>query len=239
MSDLTIDRTLAEIVNTEPGATRVLESFGLDYCCGGGRRLDVACSSIGVDPAEILEAIADLGPAPTADWASMGPLALVDHVESTHHAYLHTELERLDELLDKVADAHGARHVELDGIGATYRLLRADLEPHLQKEERVLFPMIRELASATERPTFHCGSISNPITVMMAEHDRAGELLESLRRLTGDYTAPADGCASYRALFDGLALLESDTHLHVHKENNLLFPAVVELEGRWTGAASS
>jgi regulator of cell morphogenesis and NO signaling len=233
MPDLTVDRTLAEVVNTEPGATRVLESFGLDYCCGGRQRLDHACATINVDPTDVLDAIADLGSVPEADWTSMGPVALVDHVESTHHAFLHTELPRLDALLDKVQAAHGTRHVELDGIGTTYRLLRDDLEPHLQKEERVLFPMIRELARATERPTFHCGSISNPISVMMAEHDRVGDLLASLRLMTGDYTAPGDGCASFRALFDGLAELEADTHLHVHKENNLLFPAVVELEQRW------
>jgi regulator of cell morphogenesis and NO signaling len=167
----------------------------------------------------------------------MAPAELVDHLEATHHAYLHAELPRLDALFDKVIGAHGARHVELEGIAATYRLLRADLEPHLQKEERVLFPMIRELATAVERPTFHCGSVANPISVMMAEHDRAGELLESLRLMTGDYTAPADGCASYRALFEGLAQMEGDTHLHVHKENNLLFPAVVELEQRWAAPA--
>jgi regulator of cell morphogenesis and NO signaling len=237
MSELTKDRTLAEVVNLEPGATRVLESFGLDYCCGGRRRLDDACATIDVDPADVLDAIADLGPSPTEDWTSMAPAELVDHLEATHHAYLHTELGRLDALLDKVIGAHGARHVELDGIAATYRVMRDDLEPHLQKEERVLFPMIRELASATARPTFHCGSVTNPISVMMTEHDRVGELLESLRSMTGDYTAPADGCASYRALFDGLAQMEADTHLHVHKENNLLFPAVVELEQRWATPA--
>jgi regulator of cell morphogenesis and NO signaling len=233
MSDLTVDRTLAEVVNTEPGATRVLESFGLDYCCGGRQRLDDACATINVDPADVLDAIADLDSAPVADWNSMTPVALVDHIESTHHAYLHTELARLDGLLDKVMAAHGTRHVELDGIGTTYRMLRDDLEPHLLKEERMLFPMIRELATATERPSFHCGSIANPISVMMSEHDRVGDLLAALRLMTGDYTAPAEGCASYRALFDGLAELEADTHLHVHKENNLLFPAVVELEQRW------
>jgi len=237
MPELTKDRTLAEVVNLEPGATRVLESFGLDYCCGGRRRLDDACATLDVDPTDVLDAIADLGPSPAADWTSMAPAELVDHLEATHHAYLHAELPRLDALLDKVASVHGTRHVELDAIGATFRMLRDDLEPHLQKEERVLFPMIRELATATERPSFHCGSVTNPISVMMAEHDRAGELLESLRLLTGDYTAPADGCASYRALFEGLAQLEADTHLHVHKENNLLFPAVVELEQRWADPA--
>ena len=98
------------------------------------------------------------------------------------------------------------------------------------KEEQVLFPMIRELAGAAEPPEFHCGSLQNPISVMLAEHDRAGDLLTTLRSLTDGYVAPADGCASYRALYAGLAELEADTHLHVHKENNLLFPAVVALE---------
>ena len=160
----------------------------------------------------------------------MGPAALVDHIEATHHAYLSTELPRLDALFAKVRGAHEQRHPELVEIHATFRQLREDLEPHLLKEERVLFPMVRELVTATSRPSFHCGSVRNPISVMMAEHDRAGELLAALRVQTGGYVPPADGCASYRALFEGLAALEADTHLHVHKENNRLFPAVVLLE---------
>ena len=108
--------------------------------------------------------------------------------------------------------------------------LRAEFEPHLIKEERVLFPMIRELAIAQEPPTFHCGSVANPISVMMREHDAAGEMLERLRALTDDYRAPADGCVSYRRCFEGLEELEVDTHLHIHKENNVLFPMVVQRE---------
>jgi regulator of cell morphogenesis and NO signaling len=98
------------------------------------------------------------------------------------------------------------------------------------KEERVLFPMIRELAGATTAPSFHCGSVGNPIRMMLLEHDRAGELLARLRAVTDDYRPPADGCASYRALYRALEELEADTHLHVHKENNVLFPAVLALE---------
>jgi regulator of cell morphogenesis and NO signaling len=139
-------------------------------------------------------------------------------------------MPRLSALATKVADAHRARHPELDRIVTVYDELRADLEPHLFKEERVLFPMIRELASASEMPQFHCGTLRNPITVMLSEHDRAGELLADLRELTNDYTPPSDGCMSYRMLFAGLAQLEADTHLHVHKENNVLFPAVERLE---------
>jgi len=238
MVDVTRDRTLAEVVNAEPASTRIFESFGLDYCCGGRQRLDDACSTLGLDPQAVLDELAKLEPAPEADWPSMSPVELVDHLESTHHAYLHAEFDRLEALATKVVGVHGDRHPELLDIQAAYRALRADLEPHLTKEERALFPMIRELATAIDQPAFHCGSVRNPISMMMLEHDRAGELLTTLRSLTSGYEPPADGCASYRALFDGLAELEADTHLHVHKENNVLFPAVVALEAGPTGDPS-
>ena len=232
MSTVTADRTLAEVVTSDPAATRVFEAYALDYCCGGRRRIDEACATAGVDLDAVLEALGDLGPAPEVDWASMGPAQLVDHLEATHHAYLHAELPRLTALVDKVVGAHGARHAELLEVAATYAELRAELEPHLAKEEQVLFPMIRELVASEDVPAFHCGTLQNPISVMLVEHDRAGDLLGTLRSLTDGYRAPADGCASYRALYDGLAELEADVHLHVHKENNLLFPAVVALERR-------
>lgn len=224
------DRTLADAVTADPAATRVFEAYGLDYCCGGRRSIEEACRTAGVDVDAVLAALEDLGPAPEVDWAGMGPAELVDHLEATHHAYLHTELPRLTALVDKVVGAHGARHPELADVEAIYAELRGELEPHLAKEERMLFPMIRELATATVPPSFPCGSLENPISVMLGEHDRAGDLLLRLRSITGGYEVPADGCASYRALYGGLAELEADVHLHVHKENNLLFPAVVALE---------
>ena len=143
-------------------------------------------------------------------------------------------LTAMGQLADKVTGVHGTRHPELHEVRAGYRALEADLEPHLLKEERVLFPMIRELAAASAPPAFHCGSLQNPISVMMAEHDRAGELLSALHTQTDGYRTPADGCASYHAFYAGLAQLETDTHLHVHKENNVLFPAVIALERRWS-----
>ena len=230
MTDLAPHTTLGDIVTSQPEAARVLERFGLDYCCGGTATLDAACADRGVDQAGVQAALGELGEPAPADWARMSPATLVDHLEATHHTYLHVELERLHRLADKVEAVHGDRHPELADIRSTFAHLRADLEPHLMKEERVLFPMIRELAAATEMPDFHCGTLRNPISVMLGEHDRAGELLAQLRSLTSDYTPPADGCASYGALFDGLKRLEADTHLHVHKENNLLFPAVMAME---------
>ena len=227
---MTEDPTLAELVSAHPGAARVLERHHLDYCCGGADRLGDACVARGVDPAVVLDELTALGPEAAPDWAAMGPAELVDHLESTHHVYLKAELPRLNALVDKVAGVHGDRHPELRDIQRTFEELRADLEPHLMKEEQVLFPMVRELAVATTAPTFHCGTLQNPIRVMLMEHDRAGELLARQRELTSDYGVPDDGCASYEALFAGLAELEVDTHQHVHKENNLLFPAVLERE---------
>ena len=130
----------------------------------------------------------------------------------------------------RIADSAAARGSGSIPNGGVYRELRADLEPHLDKEEQVLFPMIRQLAGAQPASTFYAGSLVEPIAVLLSEHDRVGELLAQLRVLTHGYEVPADGCASYRACYEALAELEADTHMHVHKENNLLFPAVVRMD---------
>lgn len=172
----------------------------------------------------------------TPDWVPLSPCLLVDHLEATHHRYLHDELPRLEALAGDVAGAHSSRHPELVELHRLCAALRDDLEPHMAKEERVLFPMIRELATAISPPSLHSGSVANPISMMMREHEQTGALLEAVRRLTDGYRVPDDACSSYRALYEGLAALESDTHLHIHKENGALFPAVLELEQRWSSA---
>ncbi len=226
------DTTLADLVNANPARARVLEDLGLDYCCGGAVRLGEAVAAAGLALDDVVARLedADTAPAGPVDWTDLGPAELVDHLETTHHAYLREALPRLDALAAKVVRVHGVRHRELNDVQRLLDGLRADLEPHLAKEERILFPMIRQLVAAAERPDFHCGTLANPIGVMQVEHDRAGALLAELRRVTDTYTVPADGCASYRALYEGLAELEADIHLHVHKENNVLFPAVLATE---------
>lgn len=228
--------TLGTLVTANPALAATLDRLGLDYCCGGQRSLVDAVAATELDLDAVVNELAAVATQPeTVDWAAMAPADLVDHLESTHHAYLREALPRLGALVDKVSAVHGGRHPELGEMQALFAALGADLEPHLLKEERVLFPMIRELAAATAAPSFHCGTLANPIRVMLAEHDTAGDLLARIRTATGDYTVPADGCASYQALYAGLAELEADTHLHVHKENNLLFPAVLDAERAVTG----
>lgn len=229
---VTIDSsiTLADLVTQQPALARELERRSLDYCCGGQRTLAEACANQGLDADETVAALSTVPGGDIASWATFGPVELVDHLEATHHAYLHEEFPRLTALADKVAQVHGGRHRELLEVQRLYGELRDDLEPHLAKEERVLFPMIRELVAADTAPTFHCGTLRSPISAMVREHDGTGELLGQLRAVTEGYVLPDDACASYTALYRGLEELEADTHLHVHKENNLLFPAVIALE---------
>ncbi len=249
MTVLDTDLPLGTLVTEHPALARELERLGLDYCCRGRRTLEDACRDRGLDPTAVAAALTEAAAADTGgpdDWATMGPAELVDHLEATHHAYLWAELPRIEALADKVTAAHGDRHPELAAVRDIFRQLRAELEPHLTREEQVLFPLIRRLAiepqptgdsGAADASSFLAttpcgGSIRNPISVMLREHDRAGDLLDRLRQLTGGYAPPADGCASYVAYYRALAEVEADTHLHVHKENNLLFPAVLALETR-------
>ncbi len=233
--------TLAEAVNAFPHLAREFERRGLDYCCGGLQPLGEACESIGLNPratvAEVSAAALTTSQDP-AVWPMMTADVLVDHLEATHHQYLWNELPRVTALIDKIVSVHSVRHPELFEVASCFAHVRADLEPHMLKEERMLFPMIRELATSTDVPQFHCGSLRNPISVMLREHDLVGDLLAELRRLTHSYAPPPDGCASYIACYSAMAELEADTHLHIHKENNALFPLVTRLEAERTTSES-
>lgn len=226
--------SVGDMVVEHPGFMRVFERLGIDYCCAGEDSLTEACAKAGRDlgavEAELLAATQTPDGDHGADWASLDTVGLVDHIEATHHRYLVEEMPRLAELADKVVSVHGDNHPELAAIRDILSAFIADMGPHLMKEEQVLFPIVRQLMSATESITFHCGSVANPIRMMRYEHTQVGEMLAEMRRLGDDYTAPDDACASYRAFYDGLEGLETDTHLHIHKENNVLFPSVMEYE---------
>ncbi len=224
-----VSKTLAELVSSEVSSARVLESFGLDFCCHGDETLDRACARTGIDPEAVLAALATGRPSTDDhDCAGMSPAQLVAHLVTVHHTYLHAELGELERLAAKVVDVHGVRHPELEQVHGLVQAVGEDLLPHLYKEERVLFPAILTLLEG--RAQFPFGSIRNPIAMMAIEHERAGELLAELRNITGGYQPAEGACVSWRLLYERLATLEHDTHLHVFEENSLLFPRVVELE---------
>ena len=227
---------LGDLVNSFPQLTPTLERLQLDYCCGGHRSLGEACEEVGLDVGEAIDALersaAEAPPASTSlqDLVHAPPSVLADHIVQTHHMYLRDELPRLGELVEQVVTVHGERHPELVDVRDTFALLQADLEPHLDREEQILFPLIREIDAALRSGRSANGELKNPVSVLEHDHEQVGALLARLRELTNDFTTPADGCASYRELCDGLHRLADDTHLHVHMENNVLFPAAVEHE---------
>lgn len=232
-------KTVREYALEIPNATRVFEKLGIDYCCGGGKSLGDACVQAGVSVDEVLDSLAtnakSSGTLADQKWQTSSQAELIAHIVEKHHAFTREELERLDALLTKVCGVHGQNHPELFQIQEHFGILRAELEPHMLKEEMVLFPYIirmEEAAVANQPlPAPPFGTVRNPVRMMMAEHDSAGYLLGRMREASADYTAPADGCISYKTLYSALAEFEVDLHQHVHLENNILFPRAVEHEG--------
>ena len=233
-------KTVREYALEIPAATRIFEKLGIDYCCGGGKSLADACAQAGLAVEAVLgsletnarsdETFAD------EDWQTSSQAELIAHIVEKHHAFTREELERLDALLSKVCGVHGQNHPELFHIHDQFGTLRRDLEPHMLKEESVLFPYIIRMEEAIvgnqalATPPF--GTVRNPVRVMMAEHDAAGYILGRIREASSDYTVPPDGCISYKTLYSALKALEVDLHQHIHLENNILFPRAAELEDR-------
>lgn len=231
---ITADARVGDIVLEHPQTMRFLETQGVDYCCHGQRTLEEACAAAGCPLEEVQATLAALAGTPTSlpkpgDWAERPLAELMDHIEASHHAYLRAELPRLEALLAKVHAVHGANHPELDEVFDLFQQLAMDMVPHLMKEEQILFPFIRQLSAGGAAEACFA-TVQSPIRVMEAEHDEVGHLLASLRRVTGGYAVPADGCATYRALCTGLQALEEDTHLHICLENQILHPRACALE---------
>ncbi|MDA0710909.1 MAG: iron-sulfur cluster repair di-iron protein [bacterium] len=234
MSTFQIQDTIGGIVARKPALSRVFEQQSIDYCCGGKKTVDEVCQKKGIDAHALLAtfeaSLLTSTEEPSVNPASMTLTELADHIVETHHAYLKTEFPRLDRMTEKVAAVHGDKNESLYAVRQIFLALVEELTSHMMKEERILFPMVRQMESTEPASAFHCGSVGNPIRQMELEHDIAGSALETLNELTGGYTPPEWACNTYRALLDGLAHLESDMHQHIHKENNVLFPRAIEME---------
>jgi regulator of cell morphogenesis and NO signaling len=232
---------VGDLASKLPSATRIFEGYGIDYCCGGDTSIGDACAVKGINVEEVIRALelAATSSDPATDYTASSQRGLVVHILGTHHVFTRYELARLSRLFEKVVSVHGMRHPELLSVQELFRRLYNDLSVHMSKEEHVLFPYLIEMESAFLKrsscgvPPF--GSVRYPVNMMMLEHDSAGELLRELRSRTSDYTAPADACTSYRALYAALADFERDLHRHMHLESNILFPRGIEMEAKVLG----
>ncbi len=233
------DETLGQIAAKDLRKAQIFKKYGLDFCCGGKKTVKEACKEKGLDVTVIEQELqqADQIPAsrplPYNEW-SLDFLA--DYIVNTHHSYVKNTLPDIRAYAEKVMRVHGNRHAELLPIHQLVEAVYSELMAHMMKEERVLFPYIKELVAAenTAQPLHasHFGSVQNPINMMQMEHEVVGENLAAIRKLSHDYTLPEDACASYSLLYRLLDEFEDDLHLHIHLENNILFPKAVDLEKR-------
>jgi len=233
----TAETTVREIAVENPASIRVFEKFGIDYCCGGRKPLADACEEKALEPSTVLAALeAAAEPAEKAgiDWSTAPLTSLCEHIVAQHHEYVRAEIPRLMHFAQRVVARHADRHPELTEIQQLVKALSEELVQHLAKEETVLFPYIANLERNVTQcgpPALGCfGTVKNPIRMMMAEHDAAGDTLARIRALSANYTAPAGACPTYRGFYQALSEFERDLHQHVHLENNILFPRAIEME---------
>jgi len=220
--------TIAEVAAEYPASVRVFQRYGIDFCCGGKRAVRDACEQQGLSFEEIEKAIVGAGPRAddARDWNHVPLRELTEHIVRTYHDSLREDLPRLAQMAAKVADVHREKLPTAARLRDALDELSTELHQHMWKEEMILFRAIRAIEAGAVTAAM---GISAPIAVMEEEHDHAGRLLAELRQLSGDYVVPEWGCATVRALYAGLAELEASMHLHVHLENNILFPRALQL----------
>ncbi|MEJ2635155.1 MAG: iron-sulfur cluster repair di-iron protein [Calditrichia bacterium] len=233
-----VEETLGKIVTRDFRTAEVFKRYGLDFCCGGKKTVTEACEEKGIDPDKVraalqeMEGILEMNSVNHFDTWELDFLA--DYIVNNHHAYVRRALAELPQYLSKLVEAHGATHHELSRINEMFSAVKIELESHMMKEERILFPYIRQLAAAKRNggsaPVPGFGTIENPVRMMEAEHQSAGEAMEEISRLSGNYKLPADGCATYSMVYSELKAFEDDLHQHIHLENNILFPKAIDLE---------
>ncbi len=231
------DHTLAAIVSDRHQAAAVFEKYHLDFCCKGKRTLQDACAEKNIPLEPILEELQQVfEPGSGVEdrlLATMSVSQLSDYIVLKHHVYVKHAMPVIYQHLNRVATKHGERFPYMQQVFNLFSTLQTEMDAHMQKEEMVLFPRIKEVEKALEQknnqPALNAGYINSPIHMMETEHEEAGELLAQIRGLTNNYTPPADACTTFRISLAELKSFEEDLHRHIHLENNILFPRIVQM----------
>ena len=227
------NKTVAQLVSENPLRATIFEEYQIDFCCGGKNTLEEVCRKKGLPLEQIIDRLARVGSSEgnETDWEKASLQSLTSHIFKAYHEPLREQLQYVSKLAAKVARVHGETHPEMLAVERLFAVFKEELESHMQKEEMVLFPAIVSMEKGEAASSFGCGhNLQMPVMVMMQEHEQAGQMLEQFRMLTNGYTPPADACHSFKVLLFLLQTIESDLHIHVHKENNILFPRALALK---------
>lgn len=231
------NKTIGSFVAEDFRTAAVFSKYRIDFCCKGNRTVTEVCEKQNIDADILLENVLQVVQSEnngSIDFNSWPLDLLADYIEKTHHRYVQEKTNVLLPFLDKLCKVHGGNHQELFRINELFIGCAGELSQHMKKEELVLFPFVKRMVKTKDtdgvlsQPSF--GTVSNPIAMMMHEHDNEGERFREIAALTNNYTPPADACTTYRVTFAMLKEFEEDLHKHIHLENNILFPKAVLLE---------
>ncbi|MBL0235671.1 MAG: iron-sulfur cluster repair di-iron protein [Saprospiraceae bacterium] len=231
------NQIIGELVARDYRTASVFKKYSIDFCCQGNRTIEEACEKKNIDTKKVLEdlvAMMEAKSESTTDYQSWPLDLLADYIEKKHHRYVQEKTLEIQPYLDKICKVHGERHPELLKIKEEFNASACELAAHMKKEELILFPFIRKMTKAklenTKVDAAHFGTVKNPIQMMMNEHTVEGHRFMKIEELTNNYTPPQDACNTYRVSFALLKEFEQDLHLHIHLENNILFPKAIEIE---------
>lgn len=231
------EQTVGNIVADDFRTAGVFKKYGLDFCCGGGRKLTEACEKKGLNVEEVIEELQNLTVSAddTQNYSNWSPEFLVDYIINNHHHYVRTKLPEIKAYAKKVAKVHGKTYPELNEMLEVFLKLKDEMLSHLQKEETILFPYIKKLRKAQSNgksisPELQFSSAEQAVAMMKDEHEEAGGLMARLEELSNGFTPPEDACTTFRVYFQNLEAFQNDLHKHVHLENNILFPKALMLE---------
>lgn len=231
------NQIIGELVAQDYRSASVFNKYGIDFCCQGNRTISDACVTKKIDVANVLSdlnAIGNKSSSSGIDFKSWPLDLLTDYIEKTHHRYVEDKSAELINFLETICEVHGENHGELYEIKELVQQNVDNLTQHMKKEELILFPFIRKMENAKrkskvlEKPSF--GSIQNPVSQMESEHYAEGERFRNIEMLSNNYTPPEDACNTYKVTFAMLKEFQDDLHLHIHLENNILFPKAILLE---------
>lgn len=234
---ITKESIVGDIVAHDYHAASVFKAHNIDFCCRGGRSIDEVCEAKNISADDLVTELTNATATPSSllpDFQSWDMDLLADYIQKKHHRYVEKKAPELKAYLHKIAKVHGDKHPELQEIALLFDETAEELASHMKKEENILFPYVRQMNEAIESNNtmqpLPFGTIKNPISVMHHEHDNEGVRFRKIAALSNNYTPPADACTTYKVAFSMLQEFEEDLHLHIHLENNILFPKAIESE---------
>jgi len=233
------NQIIGELVAQDYRTAAIFKKYGIDFCCQGNRTINEACEKKSIDEKQVVSDLNTIMQSAsqtesTSEYKNWPLDLLADYIEKKHHRYVQTKTQEIQPYLEKICRVHGDRHPELLEINEHFNATAGELAMHMKKEELILFPFIRKMEKskhehiALDAP--HFGTIQNPIQMMMNEHTTEGDRFRKIETLSNNYTPAADACSTYKVTFALLKEFEQDLHLHIHLENNILFPKAVALE---------